>query len=92
MSKYGGTNRSSPRYAHYADITKHDSTNFPDGECDAIYVGGAGVVVAVSPGGAVVAFTAIAGQTIHIAAVRVNETNTTATLMRALYERKPGTS
>ena len=91
MSKYG-MNRGAARYGHYGAITKHDSTNFTDGECDAIYVGGAGVVVAVSPGGAVVAFTAVAGEIIPIGAIRVNSTDTTATLMIALYERKPGTS
>jgi hypothetical protein len=66
-------------------ITKHDSTNFVKGQCRAIWVGGAGVVVAVPPSGAPVAFTCTAGSLLPIQAIRVNSTDTTATLMVALY-------
>ncbi len=76
-------------FGHFADITKHDTTNIADGPTDAIYVGGAGVVAAVREDGTVVNFTAAAGAELHIRAKRVNSTNTTATLMVALYRRKP---
>jgi hypothetical protein len=71
-------------YNYSLPITKSDAANFP--LCDAIYVGGAGVVVAVLESGATVAFTATAGQTLPIQAKRVNSTSTTATLMVALYQ------
>lgn len=73
------------------DITKSDTVNFaPVGNlqyewCDAIYVGGAGVVAAVLQDGSVQEFTAVAGELLPIKAKRVNSANTTATLMRALY-------
>jgi hypothetical protein len=70
-------------------ITKSDTVNFPlgvnGGLCDAIYVGGAGIVVAVLQNDATVAFTCIAGQTLLIKAKRVNSTTTTATVMVAMY-------
>lgn len=76
-------------------ITKSDTVNF-DGvtysatgqksiPCDAIYVGGAGVVVVVWENGSINAFTCVAGQTLPVKAIRVNSTDTTATLMIALY-------
>ena len=72
-------------------ITKSDADNIvPPGTgkrmTDAIYVGGAGVVAAVFPGGEVVNFTAVAGAVIPIGIVRVNSTNTTATLMVGLFQ------
>jgi hypothetical protein len=70
-------------------ITKSDTVNLPTnlngGVCDAIYVGGAGIVVAVLPDDTTAAFTCVAGQTVPIRAKRVNSTTTTATLMNALY-------
>lgn len=51
---------------------------------DAIYVGGAGVVALVLQDGSVVNFTAVAGGFIFVRGIRVNLTNTTATLMVAL--------
>jgi len=83
-------------YARFAAITKSDTVNF-DGStfsasaatkalpADGIYVGGAGVVAVVDEGGVVVNFTAVAGQTLPLRAIRVNSTNTTASLMVALY-------
>jgi hypothetical protein len=72
-------------------ITKSDTVNFPVGVnfglCDAIYVGGAGVVVAVLPDDSTLAFTCVAGQILPIKCKRVNSTTTTATLMIALYYR-----
>ena len=71
---------------NYAEaITKSDTVDFPHGLCDAIYVGGAGVVAVVLEGGAVVNFTAVAGGLLPVRARRVNSTNTTATLCAALY-------
>lgn len=52
---------------------------------DAIYVGGAGIVAAVFQDDTVVNFTAVAGEIIPIAIKRVNATNTTGTLLVALY-------
>lgn len=77
-------------YAKALDITTSDTVNlrtylteqrFPD----AIYVGGAGVVVAVWEDNTTTAFTCIAGQTLPIKVKRINATSTTATLLRALY-------
>ena len=74
-------------------ITKSDTVNFSlvplfgrqDLTCDAVYVGGAGVVVAVYQDESTDAFTCIAGQTLPIRAKRINSTSTTATVMVALY-------
>ena len=70
-------------------ITKSDTVNFPlgvnDGLCDAIYVGGAGIVVAILQDNSAVAFTCIAGQMLPVKAKRVNSTTTSATVMVAMY-------
>jgi len=77
-------------------ITKSDSVNY-DGTtysasasgkaipADAIYVGGAGIVVAVFEDGSTCNFTAVAGELLPLKTIRVNSTTTTATLMVALY-------
>ena len=66
-------------------ITPSDATNFTSGACDAIYVGGAGAVVAIV-GGAAVTFAAVpVGTTLRVSATRVNSTSTTATNLVALY-------
>lgn len=52
---------------------------------DAIYVGGAGIVALVLIDNTVLNFTAVAGEIIPMRGRRVNNTNTTATLMNALY-------
>ncbi len=75
-----------PPYDEYDPITKSDTENFWRGPCDAIYVGGAGIVVAVTGNGDAVSFTCVAGQILPIEAIRVNSTTTTATLMVALYK------
>jgi hypothetical protein len=84
-------------YTRYEAITKSDTVNF-DGTtyaanaatkaipADAIYVGGAGIVVAIDESGKAVNFTAVAGEILPIRAIRVNSTTTTATLMVALYQ------
>ena len=81
-------------YSSAFAITKSDTINFDASvstsgayvrPCDAIYVGGAGIVVAVLQDGSTVNFTAVAGGILPIRAIRVNSTTTTATLMVALY-------
>lgn len=52
---------------------------------DAVYVGGAGIVALVLPDNTVLNFTAVAGEVIPVRGRRVNNANTTATLMNALY-------
>jgi len=80
---------------HYADqaaparrwlsVTPHDSNNLPAG-CRGIYVGGAGDVAAVGSDGTAVTFTAVpVGTFMPIGPIRINSTNTTATLILALY-------
>lgn len=68
-------------------VTKSDTVNFTQDAacCDALYVGGAGIVVAVLEDGTTVQFTCIAGQVLPVRMKRVNSTSTTATLMVALY-------
>ena len=80
-----------PVYNLAFPLTKSDSVDIeqflPLGPTDAVYVGGAGIVVAVFPNGSTAQFTCVAGQTLPIAVKRVNSTSTTATLMLALYQR-----
>lgn len=72
--------------ANYAPITPHDSTNFTNGVCRGIYVGVAGIIVAVTEDDVAVTFKgAAAGTIIPIRAKRVNSTTTTATDMVAIY-------
>lgn len=67
-------------------VATSDTVNHANGEAQAIYVGGAGNVTLVCPGGAVILFTAPpVGSIIPIRNVRVNATGTTATVMVALY-------
>ncbi len=81
-------------YAKAVAITKSNTINFDasvsaKGEavtpCDAIYVGGAGVVVGVLQNGGTIALTCVAGALIPLRLIRVNSTTTDATLMVALY-------
>lgn len=76
-------------YNYAVAHAKSDTVNVgPFGDkvtCDAIYVGGAGIVAAVLRDDSVVQFTCVAGQVLPIQAKRVNSTNTTATLLAALY-------
>lgn len=85
-------------YARAVAITKSDTVNI-DGTttaaaaqpalgtrlCDAVYCGGAGIIAAVFQDGVVLNFTVIAGQILPVRMVRVNSTNTTATLLNALF-------
>jgi len=84
-------------YNRAVAITKSDTVNY-DGStysasaatkavpAPAIYVGGAGIVVAIFEDGSSAQFTCIAGQVLPIKTIRVNSTTTTATLMIALYQ------
>lgn len=71
-------------------ITKSDTVDCEQytllGPTAAVYVGGAGIVVAVFPDGSTCNFTAVAGEILPLAVRRVNSTTTTATLMAALYQ------
>jgi hypothetical protein len=81
-------------YNKWVAITKSDTINIGevtanDGNAllpDAVYVGGAGNVVAVASDNSTATFTAVAGSTILIQPKRVNSTSTTATAMVALYQ------
>ena len=66
-------------------ISKNDSTNFSY-QVRAIYVGGAGDVVVVTPEGNAITFAGVpAGTILPVRAVRVNSTGTDATNMVGLY-------
>jgi hypothetical protein len=70
---------------NWTAVTPSDTVYLPGG-CRGIYVGGAGNVAVVGQNGIVATFTAIpVGTFMPCAAKRVNATNTTATLMVALY-------
>jgi len=89
--------QTSGTYNRSVVITKSDTVNF-DGStysasastkaipADAIFVGGAGVVVAIFEDGSLSPFTVLAGTVLPLKSIRVNSTNTTATLMNALYQ------
>jgi len=79
-------------YNYAVTATKSDTVNInpsllPLGRttCDAIYVGGAGVVAVVFENDAVLNFTCVAGQILPVRAKRINSTNTTATLTNFLF-------
>lgn len=68
----------------FAAITPHDSTDIATTR--AVYVGGAGNIVAVDVDGNATTFTAVAaGTLLPIRVSRINATNTTATAMVAIY-------
>lgn len=69
----------------YSAVTPSDSVNFSE-PCRALYIGGAGAVVAVDTSGTAITFNgALAGTVLPIQAIRVNSTNTTATNIVALF-------
>jgi hypothetical protein len=72
-------------YSRAVAITPSDATNFTDGACHAIYVGGAGAVVAIVNGTAVTFAAVPVGTILEIRATRVNATGTAATNLVALY-------
>lgn len=76
-------------------ISKSDTVNFDgsvstSGEyvtpCDAIWVGGAGTMIAVDQNGVTASLVCAAGTLVPFRAIRVNSTSTNATLMVALYQ------
>jgi hypothetical protein len=81
-------------YNKWVAITKSDTINIGEITADdgnallpmAVYVGGAGNVVAVASNGATATFTAVAGSTLLIRPKRINSTSTTASAMVALYQ------
>ena len=73
------------RYDRAFAIATSDTDNLPQGLCEAIYVSGAGDVVAILPDGAVTFKAVPVGTILPINASRVNQTNTTATQLVALY-------
>ena len=69
----------------YGSLTPSDTVDLTN-LTKALYVGGAGNLVAVSISGEVVTFTAVpAGTVLPIRVKRVNATGTTATAIVALY-------
>jgi hypothetical protein len=74
-------------YNVFDPITPSDSVDLPRPTLtSAIWVGGVGNVAAVMQNGVVVVFTAVpAGTWLPLAVRRINATNTTATLLVALY-------
>lgn len=69
----------------YEAVTPSDSTDLGS-LCRAIYVGGAGNVVAVRHDGTAVTFSSVpAGTVLPIAVRRINSTSTTATSIVALH-------
>lgn len=85
----------SGNYTYAAAIVKSDTVDQPQVgsnvvaggvPCfDALYVGGAGIVVLALPDNTTQQFTCVAGQVLPVKGRRVNNTTTTATLMLALY-------
>jgi hypothetical protein len=66
-------------------VTTSDTVNLPGG-CRGIYVGGAGNLALVDGDNNVVTFTAVpVGTFMPCGAKRINATNTTATLLVALF-------
>jgi len=72
-------------YNESVAITTSDTVDLPR-LTDAVWVGGAGIVVAVLQNGRAVNFTCVAGQLLPLRVKRVNATSTTATLLNALYQ------
>ncbi len=80
-----------PFYNYATVITKSDTDNIvrPGNNCPVvgIFVGGAGNIVAVFQGGDTATFTAVpVGTILPVSCIRVNSTNTTASLMLALFQ------
>lgn len=68
-----------------SDTVDYVKQGTSDNLASALFVGGAGIVAMVFQDGTVVNFTCTAGQRLDIKHRRINSTNTTATLMVALY-------
>lgn len=73
-------------YNKFVPVTLDDAVDIPTGSTHAIYVGGAGNVVAVQENNVAVTFTGVpAGTLLPIRVKRINNTLTTATAILALY-------
>jgi hypothetical protein len=73
-------------YDKFFAITASDTNNFAVVP-DAIYIGGAGNLVAVMPDGTTVTFTGVlAGTVLPISCIRVNASSTTATALVGLKQ------
>lgn len=71
----------------WAAVTPSDTADIPHGTVKALYVGGAGNLVAVGQDGENATFNSVpAGTVLEINAKRVNSTDTTATNIVALYD------
>lgn len=74
-----------PAGAHYL-VTPDDGNDLPNGECAALWIGGAGDVCLIDAAGLSVTFTGVpAGTYLLSRAKRVKATLTTATNIIALY-------
>ena len=83
MAGFRSANSTAPAHGAVA-VTPSDSTDLP--VTRGLYVGGAGNVAVTMADGGVVTFTgATAGQFLPLQVTRVMSTNTTATLILALY-------
>ena len=74
-----------PIYNDAVAITTSDTVDLPR-PTDALWVGGAGIVVAVLQNGKTVNLTTLAGALVPLRVKRINATTTTATLIVALYQ------
>lgn len=67
-----------------AAVTPNDGADLPN-TCRALYVGAGGTISVVMSGGQTITFTAPDGAVLPIVAKRVNDTDTTATGIVALW-------
>lgn len=77
-------------YSHYT-VNVADTAH-ADGEADALWCPEAGIVMVERPDSTVIPFTVTAGTLLPVRHRRIETTGTTvadATLLRALYTRKP---
>jgi hypothetical protein len=76
------------RYNVFDVITPSDTVDLARGLTDGVWVGGAGNLVAVMENGQARTLTGVtAGALLPLAVKRINATNTTATVILALYAR-----
>lgn len=67
-------------------VTPNDSTDLSLGTCRAIYVGGAGNISLIDGAGSTILFSNVAeGSVLPVQTARIRATDTTATLLVALY-------
>jgi len=74
-------------YNRFYAVTPSNTVDFPWGPCEAIFIGGNGVLQVVAQDGTVTAFDHAKGFILPIKAIRVNSTSTTATGIVALYRQ-----